>query len=1393
VKATEQNAKTRSAEGGFFTTLSGLLPVTGIGVQTPSRLRRSAISLAVLCCALLALFSAGAASAARPVTFCSPGSAAGQCDAPFGVAVDQSSGYVYVADANNSRIDAFDPAGHILRAFGWGVLNGAAELQLCTAICEPGTSGSATGQFQPYAVAVDQSSHDVYVADEAENHRIQKFTANGEFILMFGKEVNKTADANLLSSAAERNVCTAVSGDTCGAGAPGSDPGAVTRSVALALDASNNLWVAEGEHERLEQFSPAGEFIAETPLPGAGEITSLAIDTDASSPSFGDFYTLKSSHGSPNNVVSKRKPSGEPVETLDASGHPNALGLDPATGHLFISDQAKPESHPGAATLLEFDPSGAQIESFGTGNVVGKPFANALAFDDAAQSLYVVSSEGQEGSAAQIFTVPLPGPVLLEGTSRATEIKKTAATLCAKLNPEGVETTFRFQYLTEKQYEEDGKGFGAGTVETVASAPIGTDFEAHEACQPVSPLTPATAYRFRILATNVNGSVTGETASFQALPPAAIDSTSVVDVTSASATFEAQVNPLGDATAYRFEYIAEAAYLENEAAGEPPFSGAARAPLTDVPIGAGEEDVSVSQHVRGLAPHTAYRYRLLATNVLAPDGYAGPVLAFTTQASGAFGLPDARGWELVSPPDKFGASLESFNEANVLVQSAVSGYAVTYFANGPTEPEPQGFQTRVRVLSTRGPNGWASRDISPPHSEAVQNTVFVIGGDHEDQVFSSDLSVGLIQPFGRFEPSLSSEATEQTPYLRTNFPSSDPTALCAESCYRPIVDAGDVPADTHFSTEGACPGHPPQLSCGPHIGVGSPDLRHVLLLSQVALTSIPLPAKTNDGIYEFSAERPATEALQLISVLPDGQPAAYPGIGARPWVISRDGARILFESSGHLYLRDNAPQPQSAVNGSGQCSQAVKACTIQLDTVQEGATGGGQSGAQPQFASTDGSVVFFTDSQRLTPDSGGMPGEPDLYRCQIVAVAGQLHCDLTDITPLVSGESAAVQGQIMGASSDGASLYFVANGVLSGEETNERGERARPGHCTGLSTPGAMCNLYIYRDGAVRFVAVLADADRLTARGSGDLEWLATNARVSPNGRWLAFMSERPLTGYDNRDALSGRPDEEVYLYDAESGRLRCVSCNPTGARPRGWEFEDRLEEALGGNRAWNSREGFFAALLPGWPVPGYSMRLLSDSGRLFFDSFEGLDPQDSNGTWDVYQYEPPGAGDCSESSPTFAERSGGCVGLISSGVSPEPSIFLDASESGNDVFFYTNARLSPLDVDTSRDVYDARVGGGFAEPVPPPACEGDACQSPAAPPEDPTPGSLTFQGTGNLLASAPKPAVKPRLSPRARKLASALKACGRKPKKKRPACERQARRAYQPAGKAKKSNRRTH
>jgi hypothetical protein len=47
-------------------------------------------------------------------------------------------------------------------------------------------------------------------------------------------------------------------------------------------------------------------------------------------------------------------------------------------------------------------------------------------------------------------------------------------------------------------------------------------------------------------------------------------------------------------------------------------------------------------------------------------------------------------------------------------------------------------------------------------------------------------------------------------------------------------------------------------------------------------------------------------------------------------------------------------------------------------------------------------------------------------------------------------------------------------------------------------------------------------------------------------GSWCLCQG-RSLTGYDNRDAVSGQPDEEVYLYHAVVVSLVCVSCNPIG------------------------------------------------------------------------------------------------------------------------------------------------------------------------------------------------------------------------------------------------------
>jgi hypothetical protein len=152
-----------------------------------------------------------------------------------------------------------------------------------------------------------------------------------------------------------------------------------------------------------------------------------------------------------------------------------------------------------------------------------------------------------------------------------------------------------------------------------------------------------------------------------------------------------------------------------------------------------------------------------------------------------------------------------------------------------------------------------------------------------------------------------------------------------------------------------------------------------------------------------------------------------------------------------------------------------------------------------------------------------------------------------------------------------------------------------------------------------------------------------------------------------------------------------------------------------------------------------HTPRAVRDDGRVFFNSIAALVPADSNGQWDVYEWEPAGVGDCAPSSENAAtaQSSGGCVSLISSGTAEEEAGFLDASESGDDAFFLTSAQLNEIDEDHQLDAYDARVLG-----VPPtrptfPECLGEACQPAIQPPNDSTPTSASFNGPGNPRSHA--------------------------------------------------------
>ena len=253
---------------------------------------------------------------------------------------------------------------------------------------------------------------------------------------------------------------------------------------------------------------------------------------------------------------------------------------------------------------------------------------------------------------------------------------------------------------------------------------------------------------------------------------------------------------------------------------------------------------------------------------------------------------------------------------------------------------------------------------------------------------------------------------------------------------------------------------------------------------------------------------------------------------------------------------------------------------------------------------------------------------------------------------------------------------------------------------------------------------------------------VARTAAVTPDGHSLLFSSRVSLTGYSNVIGAGSKALDELFLYEAGSGELRCVSCDPTGKPP--------VPNELG--------LGAFFPVDKSSRILGntYQARVISaDGSRVFFDSGEPLVPQDTNGWLDVYEWERDGAGSCRESD--------GCVYLLSSGSDPESSYLLDASVDGGDVFILTRAQMLESDRNDNMDLYDARVGG--VQPPASPACSGTGCQGvPPAPPIFATPSSVTFAGVGNFPAPV-KTIVKVKKKPKK------SKRCGKGSVKRRGKC----------------------
>jgi hypothetical protein len=765
-------------------------------------------------------------------------------------------------------------------------------------------------------------------------------------------------------------------------------------------------------------------------------------------------------------------------------------------------------------------------------------------------------------------------------------------------------------------------------------------------------------------------------------------------------------------------------YVQGSAAG---FEGATSVPCSPGGPFTGSSPVSVSATLSGL-PEAGYRYRLVATSE--HGSTEGQTLSFETFEL-LSGLPDGRAYELVSPPKKAGEVIppEPRGELGVACGDCLPGGNVL---EAPMQSAPDGLSVLYmgepfssglsaesnEYLASRAPVGWGTQSLSAT----------TVTGEYE--AFSSDLSRGVLAQGGI---PLSPEAPTRGGEAFINL------YLVQAGVFRPLITR----EPPNRSPEEWAVGF-----AGANAGTSSvPAFEHVFFAADDALTeAVPGVAP---GAPEVPAASCATVGsscdlyewvggtLRLVNVLPgNAGTASHAVIGSGPLLavqgfeadvdhaISADGSRVFWtsEDTGQTYVRIDGSRTVE-IPGPGTCKQSVptseRACFL--------------------TASADGSKVLLSNGELYASDEAGSAYQP-----------------AADLTQGASG----FRG-ILGAGEDLSHVYFVDTAILTGGEQNANGEHAEIGQL----------NLYAWHEGALRFVGRVVPSDgQIGPKGYG----LTTpspslrTAQVTLDGEHLAFMSQARLTGYDNSlraggsscnastEPQPGVPCFEVFEYSAASNALVCASCNPSGERPLGPSTLSLIYP--GGSGGLFRQPGNISA---------------DGGGRLFFESQDVLSPQDTNGhIQDVYEWEPAGVGSC--------KRDPGCVYLISSGHSPNDSMFMDSTPSGNDAFFITREQLVKADGNDQLDLYDARVGGGIASGETPP-CGGEACRGPlATPPPPPAPASSIFTGPGNFALTLIPPAVeKPKPLTRAQKLALALKACARKPRHRRPPCRAQARKRY--------------
>lgn len=222
------------------------------------------------------------------------------------------------------------------------------------------------------------------------------------------------------------------------------------------------------------------------------------------------------------------------------------------------------------------------------------------------------------GAAAATTTAPAPSTTTTTApssparapsatTGAVSGVTPTTATVTGAVNPNGAATSFTVQY-----------GLGTSTTYT-SSTPaksVGDGTKGVSVTATIPGLSPATSYRYRIVATSSGGTSDGANGVFNTSAAPAVETGAAGQVGAASAQLTGSVNPEGLATSWYFEYGTSTSYGSKTAATS---------------MAAGPNPVNVSTSLSGLSPHTTYHFRLVATSSAGTS--LGSDATFTTDLS----------------------------------------------------------------------------------------------------------------------------------------------------------------------------------------------------------------------------------------------------------------------------------------------------------------------------------------------------------------------------------------------------------------------------------------------------------------------------------------------------------------------------------------------------------------------------------------------------------------------------------------------------------------------------------------------------------------------------------------------------------------------------------------